>query len=139
MTRLELEARRMEAIPDLDSNTMQAEIARRFGVSRTTVSRWKRARAQGSELKRSAWGSVSGTMSPTPGRPPRLGPVHIAMCMGRYSLGPRASGFDGGGWTQDRFAKVIHDVSGVEYDPDHVGRLMRRWGLRPKRESRNAE
>jgi transposase len=129
MTRLELEARRMEAIPLLDSDTMQAKIARRFGVSRTTVSRWKRARAQGSELKR----------LPTPGRPPRLGPVHVVMCMGLYSLGPRASGFDGERWTQDRFAKVIHDVSGVEYDPDHVGRLMRRWGLRPKRESRITE
>src|ERR1035441_2969920 len=111
MPRLELEARRMEAIPDLDADVKQAKIARRFGVSRTTVSRWKRARAQGSELKRSAWGSVSDTMSPTLGRPPRLGTVHIAMCMALYSLGPRASGFDGERWTQDRFAKVIHDVS----------------------------
>jgi transposase len=129
MTRLELEARRMEAIPDLDSNTMQAEIARRFGVSRTTVSRWKRARGRGSALKR----------LPPPGRPPRLGPAHVAICTELYALGPRASGFDGENWTQDRFAKVIHDVSGVEYDPDHVGRLMHKWGLRSKRERREAE
>jgi transposase len=129
MTRLELEARRMEAIPLLDSNTMQAKIARRFGVSRTTVSRWKRARAQGSALKRSQ----------PPGRPPRLTHTHISACMVLYDLGPRASGFDGERWTQDRFAKVIHDVSGVEYDPDHVGKLMHRWGLRPKRERREAE
>jgi transposase len=139
MTRLELEARRMEAIPDLDAGVRQAKIARHFGVSRTTVSRWKRARAQGSELKRSAWGSVSGTMSPTLGRPPRLTHAHISACMELYYLGPRASGFHAERWTQDRFAKVIHDISGVEYDPDHVGKLMHRWGLRPKRESRNAE
>jgi transposase len=129
MTRLELEARRMEAIPLLDFNIMQAKIARHFGVSRTTVSRWKRAREQGSALKR----------LPPPGRPPRLTHAHISACMELYYLGPRASGFHAERWTQDRFARVIHDVSGVEYDPDHVGRLMRRWGLRPKREKRDVE
>ena len=124
MTRLELEARRMQAIPDLDSSMMQAKIARRFGVSRTTVSRWKRARAQGSSLQR----------LPTPGRPPRLTPAHIEFCTKLYQIGPRASGYNWERWTQVRFAKVIYDVSKIEFHPDHVGKLMHDWGLRPKRE-----
>ena len=125
MTRMELEARRMEAIPDLDSNTMQAEIARRSGVSRTTVSRWRRARAQGSALKR----------LPPPGRPPRMAAMPIECCKSIYRFGP----LGGGEWTQAKFAQAIRDNLGVEYSEDHVGRLMHKWGLRPKREKRITE
>jgi len=119
MTRLELEARRMQAIPFLDSSMMQAKIARTFGVSRTTVSRWKRARAQGGSLKRSI----------APGRPSRMNKFDIVCCKALYRLPP-----DGGNWTQAKFAQAIKDNIGVEYHPDHVGRLMHQWGLRPKRE-----
>ena len=127
MTRLELEARRMEAIPDLDSSMMQAKIARRFGVSRATVSRWRRARAQGSELKR----------SPPPGRPPRLTPADVKALESLYAEGPGIVGATK--WTQNSFAKLIRFVAQIDFHPDHVGKLMHRWGLRPKREKREAE
>jgi transposase len=119
MTRLELEARRMHAIPDLDGSVMQAKIARRFGVSRTTVSRWKRARAQGNSLKRKV----------APGRPSRMSEMPIECCKSIYRIGP----IGGGKWTQTKFAQAIKDNVGIEYSPGHVGRLMHQWGLRPKR------
>ena len=111
MTRLELEARRMQAIPLLDSSMMQSKIARRIGVSRTTVSRWKRARMHGSSLQRSL----------SPGRPPRLTVQDIEVCKSIYRRSRRK-------WTQKTFY-----YTGVKYDPDHVGRLMHQWGLRTKR------
>lgn len=117
----------MAAIPDLDASVMQAEIARRFGVSRTTVSRWKLARAEGSALKQ----------SPTPGRPPRLTPADVKALESLYAEGPGIVGATK--WTQNSFAKLICFVAQIDFHPDHVGKLMRRWGLRPKRESRNAE
>ena len=131
MTRLELEARRMEAIPDLDADVKQAKIARRFGVSRTTVSRWKRARAEGNSLKRTL----------TPGRPPRLTPTDVKALKFLYAEGPGKLLYaEGPGivgttkWTQNSFAKLISFVAQIDFHPDHVGKLMRRWGLRPKRE-----
>jgi putative transposase len=120
MTRLELEARRMQAIPLLDSSMMQAKIARTFGVSRTTVSRWKRARAKGNSLKQKL----------ASGRPSRMSAMEIKWCKFIYPFGP----LDGGKWTQAKFAQAIKDNIGIEYHPDHVGRLMHQWGLRPKRE-----
>jgi putative transposase len=119
MTRLELEARRMQAIPDLDAGMMQAKIARRLGVSRTTVSRWKHARTQGSALKRSM----------PPGRPPRLNAMDIECCKSIW----RSRLF---GWTQAQFSQAIKDRIGVEYHPDHVGKLMHKWGLIPNRKRR---
>jgi len=123
MTREEMESRRLAAIPDLDSNVMQAKIARRHGVSRTTVSRWKRARMQGSALKRLV----------PPGRPPRLNAMDIECCKSIYRFGP----LGGGQWTQAKFAQAIKDNLGIEYHPDHVGKLMHQWGLRPKRKRRS--
>ena|ERR1039458_1603712 len=92
--------RRKVRFPLLDSNIMQAKIARRFGVSRTTVSRWKLARAQGSALKR----------LPPPGRPPRMAAMPIECCKSIYRFGP----LGGGEWTQAKFAQAIRDNLGVE-------------------------
>jgi putative transposase len=123
MTRLELEARRMQAIPLLDSSMMQSKIARRLGVSQTTVSRWKLARAEGISLKRKL----------APGRPSRMSEMPIECCKSIYRFGP----LGGEKWTQAKFAQAIKDNIGIEYHPDHVGKLMHQWGLRPKRKRKS--
>jgi transposase len=33
-------------------------------------------------------------------------------------------------WTAARFAEAIHQQIGIEYSPDHVGRIMHQLGLR---------
>jgi hypothetical protein len=50
-----------------------------------------------------------------------------------YAAGPRACGIDADRWTTGRMADAIAERFGVRYDPDHVGRLMHRLGLRPRR------
>jgi transposase len=50
-----------------------------------------------------------------------------------YRLGSRAAGFDSDRWTTMRFAAAIQSRFGVRYDPDHVGRIMHRLGLRERR------
>ena len=37
-----------------------------------------------------------------------------------------------------RFAEAIHARFGVRYDPDHVGRIMHRLGLRERKRKRRA-
>ena len=122
LTRDEMEQRRLLAAADLQGGISQSAVARKFGVSRTTASRWCRA-LNGNGLeglrKRRA-----------PGRPSRLNPEQFREVSQIYQAGPRAAGFDAERWTTARFADAIFARFGVRYDPDHAGRIMHRLGLR---------
>jgi transposase len=124
LTRDEMERRRLEAAQDLQRGLSQSQVARKFGVSRTTASRWCRA-LNGNGLeglrKRRA-----------PGRPSRLKPDQLQVVAELYHAGPRAAGFNSDSWTTARFAEAILARFGVRYDPDHVGRIMHRLGLRER-------
>jgi transposase len=49
-----------------------------------------------------------------------------------FALGPGAFGFETDRWSTARLAHAIQRRFGIRYDPDHVGRLMHRLGLRGK-------
>jgi transposase len=107
LPRSEMEHRRLEAAEQFLKGSRPSVIARRYGVSSTTVYRWRRTlQARGIEgLKRRH----------TPGRPRRLTPSQLdelraVLRQERY--------------TAIRFTRVIQEKYGVSYDPDHVGRLM---------------
>jgi transposase len=53
-----------------------------------------------------------------------------------YRSGARAAGFESDRWTTARFADAIYMRFGVRYDPDHVGRIMHRLGLRQRTRQR---
>jgi transposase len=125
LTRDEMESRRLLAAQDLQRGLTQSQVARKFGVSRTTASRWHRSlsgRGVESLRKRRA-----------PGRPSRLTADQLAGVTEIYRAGSRAAGFDSDRWTTMRFAQAIQARFGVRYDPDHVGRIMHRLGLRERR------
>lgn len=67
-----------------------------------------------------------------PGRPSRLSSTQLAEVREIFAAGPREFGFDTDRWTTARLARAIDGRFGIRYDPDHVGRLMHRLGLRPK-------
>ena len=124
LTRDEMEQRRLLAAADLQGGISQSIVARKFGVSRTTASRWCRA-LNGHGLdglrKRRA-----------PGRPCRLNQEQCREVAEIYQAGPRAAGFDTERWTTARFSDAIFARFGVRYDPDHAGRIMHRLGLRQR-------
>jgi transposase len=127
LTRDEMESRRLLAAQDLQRGLTQSQVARKFGVSRTTASRWHRSlsgRGVESLRKRRA-----------PGRPSRLTADQLSGVTEIYRAGPRAAGFESDRWTTMRFAQAIQSRFGVRYDPDHVGRIMHRLGLRERRRS----
>src|SRR5690349_21074194 len=124
LTRDEMERRRLAAAQDLLTGTSQARVARKFGVSRTTASRWQRALSgEGLDCLRKRRAT---------GRPARLTPAQHEEVVQLYRSGPREFGFDADRWTTARLAEAIHLRFGVRYDPDHVGRLMHRLGLRTR-------
>lgn len=128
LTRDEMESRRLMAAQDLQTGLSQSQIARKFGVSRTTASRWYRALSgKGVEALRKRR---------APGRPCRLTSTQLAEITALYKAGPRASGFETDRWTTLRFSEVIDRNFGIRYDPDHVGRIMHRLGLRERTRTR---
>jgi transposase len=125
LSREEMEHRRLAAAQELLNGLSQSKVARKFGVSRTTTSRWFRALTrQGMESLRKRRAT---------GRPSRLTHDQLNGVRRIYAEGPRAYGFDVDRWTTARLAHAIEQKFGVRYDQDHVGRLMHRLGLRERR------
>jgi transposase len=128
LTRDEMESRRLLAAQDLQTGLSQSQVARKFGVSRTTASRWNRSLSgKGMEAlkKRRA-----------PGRPSRLNSDQLSALRELYQAGPRVAGFDSDRWTTAKFAESILAKFAIRYDPDHAGRIMHRLGLRERRKVR---
>jgi transposase len=125
LTRDEMEQRRLEAAGELERGLSQSEVARKFGVSRTTASRWRRALdgngVEGLRKRRAT------------GRPCRLTADQFSALREIFEAGPQAAGFDSDRWTTARFSEAIFSRFGVRYDPDHAGRIIHRLGLRPRR------
>ena len=130
LTRDEMESRRLLAAQDLQNGLSQSKVARKFGVSRTTASRWYRAL--------SGTGVEALRKRRAPGRPSRLNAGQLAEIAEVYKAGPRATGFDSDRWTTMRFAEAIFMRFAIRYDPDHVGRIMHRLGLRERARTRPA-
>jgi transposase len=125
LTRDEMESRRLLAAQDLQTGLSQSHVARKFGVSRTTASRWNRSlsgKGMDALKKRRA-----------PGRPSRLTAEQLTALRELYQAGPRVAGFDTDRWTTAKFADSILAKFAIKYDPDHAGRIMHRLGLRERR------
>lgn len=119
-----MESRRLLAAQDLQRGLSQSAIAKKFGVSRTSASRWMRSfHRNGSDSLRKRRPS---------GRPSRLTATQLKAAAEIYRLGARAAGFVDDRWTTARFAEVVHAHFGVKYDSDHMGRIIHKLGLRDK-------
>src|ERR1700722_13102325 len=100
LTRDEMESRRLLAAQDLQNGLTQSQIAHKFGVSRTTASRWHRAmhrRGVDSLRKRRATG-----------RPSRLTLEQQQGVVELFRNGARVAGFAEDRWTTARFASAIY-------------------------------
>lgn len=121
LSRDDLERRRLDAAQELLRGVSQSKVARRFGVSRTTASRWHRA----------LWGGGTEALKKrrATGRPSRLTTEQRARIVELFHKGALTYGFPKDRWTTARLGTVIEAEFGVRYDPDHVGRLMHKLGL----------
>ena len=125
LTRDDMETRRLAAARELLNGLTQSQVARRFGVSRTTASRWQRSivvkGVDGMRKRRAT------------GRPSRLTADQVDSIRIMYCEGARFHGFSTDRWTTGKLAEAIERRFGVRYDQDHVGRLMHKFGLRERR------
>jgi len=125
LNRDDMETRRLAAAKDLLNGSSQSQVARRYGVSRTTASRWHRSIVvkgfDGMRKRRAT------------GRPSRLTADQVDNVRRMFSDGAMAYGFSKDRWTTGKLAEAIERKFGIRYDQDHVGRLMHKFGLRERR------
>jgi transposase len=127
LSREEMERRRLAAAQLLLGGQSQAKVARMYGVSRTTASRWHHA------VSRTGVDALRKRRAT--GRPSRLSPEQLKEVSRIYREGPLLHGFTVDRWTTARLATVIEARFGVRYDEDHVGRMLHKLGLRNRREA----
>jgi transposase len=125
-----LERRRLRALALLGEGWLPAEVARRVGVDRRSVRRWKAAARK--------HGEAGVRARAAPGRPPKLTPGGKRRLEALLIKGPLASGFDTDLWTCPRVAELIRQRLGVDYHVDHVGRLLHELGWSPQKPVRRA-
>jgi transposase len=116
-----LERRRLRAARLLRKGVHPAEVARRVGVHRQSVGRWKQ------QLDRAGLAGLK--KSGRAGRPPKLSAEQLLQLEEELLRGPRACGYTTELWTTQRVADLIQRRFGVRYHRDHVGRVLAqmRW------------
>ena len=126
----ELEARRRRAAEYFQERKPLREIASLFGVSLTSVKRWRRTwKAKG----------VEGLAAK-----PHLGPERRLSEPQRQLLaeilvaGPVASGHRTDLWTCARVSQTVRKQFGVSYHPDHMRRVLHDLGFSPQKPRRVA-
>jgi transposase len=125
-----LEQRRLAAVDLLRQGVHQAEVARRLGAHRQSVSRWAKQLEQGGKRALRKAGRA--------GRKPRLSPEDLRGIEKSLKRGPQALGFETGLWTSWRVAYLIERECGVKYNPSQAWRILRQLGWSCQRPSGRA-
>ena len=118
LTRHQIEQKRQEAAALFLQDLSNAEIARRIGISRPTVSGWKQLwEAQGME----------GLKLHAPGPCARLTEQQVQQILQALLKGPEENGFPTPLWTLKRIAEVIAKLTDVHYNSNYVWELLHQW------------
>jgi transposase len=120
-----LEERRLVAAGLLRQGVPQAEVARRVGAHRQSVSRWARQLEQGGRRALKKAGRA--------GRKPRLSVAELRRIERGLKRGPQALGYDTSLWTAWRVAHLIETECGVGYHPSQAWRILRQLGWSAQR------
>jgi putative transposase len=124
LTRKQMEERRRKGGRLLQAGKQsQAEIARRLGVSRATVSDWAK--------QVSAGGLRALQGQSATGRPPRLSAEQQRRLVRILKRGAPAAGFPTERWTMGRVQQIIRREFDVVYHVHYMNRLLKRldWSL----------
>lgn len=125
-----LEARRQAAIRLLEQGLRKAEVARRVGTTRTSVTRWWKAHRRG--------GPEALKAQPPPHRPCQLTARQRKRLVGRLLRGARANGFATDLWTCPRIAALVQRLFGVAYHVDSMPRVLAGLGFTCQRPEKRA-
>ena len=126
-----IEARRIEGARLLKRRVRQAEVARRLGVSRQSVSAWAR---QLSEVN----GAVGKLKAKPLGRPKRLQAQQCQALSSALLKGALQAGFPTELWTVKRVRALVAREFGIEYSNTGCWELLRGLGFSPQKPEKRA-
>jgi transposase len=126
----QLEQRRLQAVTLFERGAAPVDIARKLGVDRRSVRRWK-----ASFLKNGPNGIKA---KPAPGRPPRLDTRGKRKLERELLRGAQQAGYATDLWTCPRIADLIRQKFRVEYHVHHIPRLLRSLGWSPQKPEKRA-
>jgi len=118
LTREQLATRRKQAVALFGEDLSNAEIGRRIGISRPTVSKWRQ--------KFNREGEAGLALHP-PGTPARLTPAQVEHVTAALLEGAEAHGYSTPLWTLERISHLIAERTGVTYHPGYVWYLLKEW------------
>jgi transposase len=111
---------RIQALLLVSRGHREADTAAAIGVGHRTVQDW---------IHRFRSGGVPGLRKgPFEGGKPRLTDEQKSELSRIVEAGPQEVGLDTGVWTTSIVAKLVRDLFGISYHPDHVGRILHRLG-----------
>jgi transposase len=126
----QLEKRRLQAGKLFGKGHSAPEVARRLGVARQVAYRWKIAWKQGGRAALASKGPA--------GPKPKLTVKQTRQVVKALLAGPVAQGYKTALWTLPRVAALIKALTGVDYHPGHVWRLLGASGFSCQRPERRA-
>ena len=126
----QLEKRRKQAGKLFAKDHSAPDVARRLGVARQVAYRWKEAWDQG--------GSAALASKGPAGPKPKLTVKQTQKVVTALLAGPAAQGYRTALWTLPRVAALIEKLTGVDYHPGHVWRLLGASGFSCQRPERRA-
>jgi transposase len=125
-----LEKRRVKAAAMFEKGTSAPEVGRMLGVSRQVAYRWKSAWEKGGKKGLASKGKA--------GRKSKLTAVQTQQVVKALVAGPVSRGYKTNLWTLPRVALLIKELTGVQYHPGHVWRLLGDHGFSCQRPERRA-
>jgi transposase len=120
-------ALRRKAEQLLSAGERQAAVARTLGVSRQCIHNWLRETQRDQQLSHKSPERLGS------GRRAKLDAAQLARVDRALRQGPHAAGIPGQRWTLWRVASVIKKITGIEYHPSSVWRILRAMGWRLRR------
>lgn len=117
--------RRDRGLRLLEGGLTQAEVARRLGVTRTSVHRWAKRLSE-------AGGVVEQARARRYGRPGKLNPEKLESLRSILLEGSIAAGFPTEMWTIERARALIEQRFAVSYSSTGCWRVLRELGFAPK-------
>jgi transposase len=126
-----IEARRIKGARLLKSGVQQAEVARRLGVSRQTVSTWARRLTEVN-------GAVGKLKAQPLGRPPSLDEAQRDALTAALLDGALQAGFPTELWTIKRVRQLVQREFGVAYSFSGCWLLLRSLGFSPQKPEKRA-
>jgi transposase len=115
-----LEQRRLQAATLLKRGVSQADVARQFGVSRQSVSRWAHALTQ--------HGRRALRRAKRVGRPSQLTATQLQQVIRALKAGPDMQGYATGLWTLGRVGTFIEGQFGIRFGKTRIWQLLRAMG-----------